>query len=140
MKICFVFAALAATLLAQPPMPPDTVVAKVEGKPVTAAELQKMLDSAPPQFFEFFQQDPSLAIAQYFEMRHLGKEADKLKILDESPWKELFEFMRNQLLTQAMITREQNSYPVTSDQIDAYYAANRSKYEQAKIKAISIGF
>jgi len=121
-------------------MPPDTVVLKVDGKPVTAGEIRKLIDSAPPVFFQQFQQDPSIGIAQAFLMRYLGAEADKLKLAEESPWKEQLQFVHAEILTRAMITHEVNSHPVSSEDIDAYYAANRSRYEQARIKIISIAF
>jgi peptidyl-prolyl cis-trans isomerase C len=140
MKFCVLVTCLAAALCAQAPVPPDAVVMKVEGKPVTAAETRKIVESGGPQFYQQFQQNPSLTIAQYYVMQYLAVEAEKHKLLERSPWKEQFDFMRNQFLTNASVTNELNSHAVSSDQIDAYYSANRSRYEQAKIKVISIAF
>lgn len=145
MKTCVLLTALAATLHAQAPAPtgnitPDTVVAKTDGKPVTAGEIRKILESAPPQLFQEFQRDYLTAIADVFLIRHLGAEGEKLKLAGESPWKEQLEFMHSQILMTAMLTHELNSYPVSSEDVDAYYARNHSRYEQARIKVIAIGF
>lgn len=140
MKICFLFAAFAATLCAQVPLPPDTVVATANGKGITAAEIRQILDSSPPYVLQSFQQNPSAALADAFVVRHLSGEAEKLKLAEESPWREQLESYRAQILTRAMVTHELNSHPVSAEEIDAYYGSHRSQYEQARIKIISIAF
>lgn len=150
MKICMLLAALAAALSAQVPalpgmapvpapagVAPDTVVAKIDGKDVTAAEVRKILDTTPALRGPF-QQNPILALGDFFIRQYLAGEAEKAKLDELSPWKEQLEEQRANILTNAFINKEANTYPVTPEMIDAFYKANQAHYEQAKIKVIFI--
>ena len=87
-----------------------------------------------------FQQNPQFILSQYFLFVHLAEEGEKLKLFDKSPYKEQFEGMKLQFLRNARLNEENNSYPVSSEMIDAYYKQHSAQYEQAKIKAIYIPF
>jgi parvulin-like peptidyl-prolyl isomerase len=143
MKTCFLFAALAATLCAQAPSggaSPDTVIATVDGNKLTVGDLQKLLNNSRPELYQYFRQNPPDAIAQVFAMRYLAAEAEKLKLYDETPWKEQLEIQRQELMFQAMTTHERNHYQVSSDEIAAFYEANKIRFEQVKVKDIKISF
>lgn len=148
MRVCILTIALSSALLAQnapPPLlqsppGPDTVVATVAGVKVTVSDVQKMLASATPQAVQMFQTNPQEAIKQIFLMRHLAEEGEKAKLADQSPYKEQLEFMRANLLAGLMYNKERDSYPVTGEQIEDFYNHNQSRWEQAKIKIIFIGF
>lgn len=147
MKVCLLLAALAATLCAQVPgvdpakePSPDTVVAKVDGRDVTLAELRGIIASAPPQFAQQFQQDPQAALMNYFTLKFLAVEGEKRKLGEQSPIKEQLELLRADMLAGAMVNQERDGYPVSVEQIDAYYQRNRSSYEQARIRVIFIGY
>src|SRR5579864_1182654 len=150
MKICTLLAALAATLHAQNPapagggqispppgVPPETVVAKIDGKDVTAGDVRKILEITPG-FKGPFQQNPSMALGDYFIRRYLAGEAEKAKLEEQSPWKEQLEEQRTNILTNALVSKEANGYPVSEEMINAYYKQNQARYEQAKIKVIFI--
>ncbi len=150
MKLCTLLAALAATLHAQVPAPvgtaqipapagvaADTVVAKIDGKDITAGEVRKILDTTPA-LRSPFQQNPSLALGDFFIRQYLAGEAEKAKLDEVSPWKEQLEEQRASILTNAYVNKEANGYPVTAEMIDAYYKENQTRYEQAKIKVIFI--
>src|SRR5207247_2363350 len=68
------------------------------------------------------------------------EEADKAKLLEKSPYKEQYEALRLQLLSNARVNEENNSFPVTPEAIDAYYKQHSAQYEQAKIKAIYLPY
>jgi hypothetical protein len=147
MKLCTLFAALAATLCAQAPappalpqVPPDTVVATVDGKDVTVAQIRKMLDDLGPQFVQAFRTNPSMAIRDFFAIQYLSGEGEKLKLADESPWKEQLESSRANILANAMVNRERDTAGVSPEDIEAFYQHNTARFEQAKIKVISISF
>lgn len=132
--------ALASALWAQKPVPGDTVVATVDGKPVTAADVRTMLASAPPTFMAAYKANPARAIADIFVLRELSADADKLKLADESPWKEQIENQRMNILANAMLTHELNNYMVPENEVQKYYSANQSRFEQVSIDVIKIGF
>ena len=144
MKYLLIVALACTPLLAQAPptgtVPDDTIVAKVDGKDVTAGEIRKALTIMPPEFIQLFQQNPKYAVQQLFMLRHLSEEAERTKLGDESPLKEQLAFLRANSMASAMISHEHNFYKVSSQQIKEFYERNQARYQQAKIKAIYIAF
>ena len=102
MKYCLILSfacSLSFThVLAQAPpqtdVPDDAVVAKVDGKPVTAGEIRKSLMIMPKEFVQLFNQNPKYAVQQLYMLRYLADEAERTKLGDESPMKEQLEFLR----------------------------------------------
>jgi peptidyl-prolyl cis-trans isomerase C len=146
MRFCFLAAAFAATTLAQFPIASpaaqptaDTVVASVEGKDITLGDIRKMVNS-DPRMMQFMQQNPQQTLAQYFMLKYLAAEGESRRLAEQSPLKEQLEAIRDQAVSQAMVNLERDTYPVTSEAIDAYFQANRSKYEQAHIRVIALTF
>jgi len=58
-------------------IPDETVVAKIDGKNVTAGEVRTALATMPSDFGRLYQQDPKLAIQQLYVLRHLAEERKK---------------------------------------------------------------
>jgi parvulin-like peptidyl-prolyl isomerase len=131
---------------AQAPIPGDTVVATVDGKPLTAGELRNIM-AAAPRFLASYKTNPQETIRDYFVVHEMGKTAEQLNLMDKSPWKEQLENLRLQfenarmdLLANAAISNELNSYPVPEEQAQKYYEANRGRFEEATVKIIVIRF
>jgi len=134
-------ATLAVPLWAQAPaIDPTKVVATIAGKDITVADVEKMLSAFNPQDLQMFQANPQLALSQYFLFIHLADEGDKARLLEKSPYKEQFELLKIQLLRQARLNEENNSFPVTPEMLESYYRQHSAQYEQAKIKVIQISF
>ena len=150
MKTILLLAAAAAMFAQAPnllqnggatPLPPDTIVAAVDGHDVSIAEIQTVIAAfGDPRLVQAFQQNPAAALQQVFTMRYLAEEGEKQKLAERSPLKEQLEILRQNIVAQAMLNQERDGFPVTSEQIDAFYARNQSRYEQAKIKVIQIAF
>ena len=126
----------------QPPLRQDTspVVMTVDGKNVTAAEVQKILDIGEPAFLEAYRQNPQAALMNWYVIQHLGREAERLKLDQVSPQKEQLEAIRLKILAGAALNQELNGYPVSDQMIESYFATRRARYEESKIKAIYIAF
>lgn len=122
--------------LAPAPPPADKVVATVDGKDITYGDLLQLLSIAPPNVAR----SPQLALQQYFIMRYLASEGEKLKLAERSPLKEELEFQRINMVAGAMLNLQRESYQIPPGAAEAYYKANLSKYEQAKIKVIFVAF
>lgn len=131
---------MASQMRAQPPTPADAVVAKVDGRDVTAGELRKMIAAAGPAFLAAYKANPGNAIRDLFLLRELAGEGEKLKLADESPWKDQLENARMNILANAMITHELNSYMPPDAEVQKFYEANAARYEQVGIRIIKIGF
>ena len=135
-------ASLALSVWAQAPAadPAKKVVATIAGQDITAADVQNMLAAFSAQDVKMFQQNPQNILSQYFLFVHLAEEAEKAKLLEKSPYKEQYMGLRLQLLRNARLNEENNTFPVTPEMIDSYYKQHAAQYEQAKIKAIYLPY
>ena len=125
----------------KPAVQPDTVVLKVGGKSVTAAEMNKLMANWPPEFQQAAKNNPKQVIQSYFLMEKLAKQAEQEKLDQVSPVKEALELQRMQALATAVVNRYQVSIPVTDEDIQKRYEADKDKkYSQAKIRGIFITF
>jgi parvulin-like peptidyl-prolyl isomerase len=116
------------------------VVATVAGKDITAADVQKMLSLLNAQEVQRFYQDPQFILSGYFLFLHLAEEGEKEKLLEKSPYKEQFEVLKQQILRNAKVNEENNTFPIPPEMVDSYYRAHSAQYEQAKIKVIYIPY
>jgi hypothetical protein len=143
MKLFALAAASAALLCAQAPitnLPPDTVVATSDGKPITAGEIRSLLESGDPQAINMARTSPQQLLANLFVMRYLTSEAEKQHLAEQSPLKEQLEYVRSKIIATAMMNQMRDSYSVSEEAINDFYAKNKSRYEMAHIKVIVIGF
>jgi hypothetical protein len=154
MKTCGLFAIFAALLPAQIPnlgappaaatapekLPGTTVVATVKGVNVTIDDIRRMADTAPLQVLRYLQQDPQGFVRQMFLFRYLTEEGDKLKLGEQSPLKEQLEAQRGWVIANAMVGHEEDAYQVSETDLNNFYQKNQARWQQAKIKAIFVGF
>jgi hypothetical protein len=144
MKYCLALVLAFSPLFAQTPptsdVPDEAVVAKVDGKDVTAGEIRKSMMVMPQEFIRLFQQNPKYAVQQLFMLRYLANEAERTKLGEESPLKEQLAFLRANSLASALISHEHNSYAISGQMIKEFYERNQARYQQAKIKVIYISF
>ena len=132
---------MAQTPAGPPASVPDmAIVAKVDGKPVTAGEIRSALNAMPPEFARMYQQSPQVAVRQLYLMRHLAEEGEKAKLAEQSPLKEQLALMRANALASAMVSQEHNTWAPSQQQIQDYYATNQAKFQQGKLKVITVQF
>jgi peptidyl-prolyl cis-trans isomerase C len=144
----FALAASAAYLCAQGPqqspiingLPPATVVARADGKPITAGEIRSLLETGDPSMINLAKLSPEYFLGSVFVMRFLAAEGEKINIADQSPYKEQLEAFRSRVILSAMVNRIRETYVVQEQEINDFYAHNQSRYEQAWIKVITVGF
>jgi len=135
-----IWAFVSISLCAQAPAAEQKVVATVGGKDITADDIQKMTSMFNPQDMQAFQQNPQFILSQYFLFVDLAKQGEQRKLLDKSPYKEQYEGLKLQLLRNARVNDENNSFPVSPEMVDSYYKEHSAQFEQAKIKVIYIPF
>jgi len=148
MKPFALVALSAAFLCAQAPiqlpvnteLPPDTVIATSDGKPITAGEIRTILASGDPQAIGLARNNPEQFLGSLFVTRYLAAEADKQHLADQSPLKEQLAYIQNRILANAMVNQIRESYRVPDQAVDDFYTHNQSRYEMARIKVIAIGF
>jgi parvulin-like peptidyl-prolyl isomerase len=141
MKLLVLVATCAAFLCAQAPqLPADTVVATADGKPLTAGQLRGLLSFGDPNINRMASQNPEQFLVNIAIMRYLTEEGEKAHLGDESPVKEQLQMIRDKLIGQEMLNRLRETYKVPEKDMQDYYEENKSKYAQAWIKVIVLGF
>ena len=148
MKTAFASFFLTAVLsLAQAPpqptlmtLPPDTVVATVDGQKVLAAELQTVLRAISPQQREANLKNPQVFLETYGFMKRLSGMAEKAGLEQKSPLREQLAYNRVVALAQAQLAAAENDITIKSEEVEKYYAGNKDEFTQARLKAIYIPF
>jgi peptidyl-prolyl cis-trans isomerase C len=121
-------------------VPPDTVVATVNGRKMTADEIRKMVSGLPAQVQHAFTNDPHQFMKEYAWYQVQQASAIKNGLENQSPWKELLEFQRMMTLVQAEWNDAYLRVEVTPEQQQKYYETNKEKYRETKAKLIYIPF
>jgi peptidyl-prolyl cis-trans isomerase C len=119
---------------------PDAVVARIDGKPITAEQLTKIIQVNPPEAQKGFLANPQAFLEQYALVRNLAAEAEKEKLDQQSPTRERLELFRTQTLAQAKFDAMANSIPVQADDQKKFYETNKDRYTQAKVKVLFVAF
>jgi peptidyl-prolyl cis-trans isomerase C len=124
-----------------PNLPDETVIAIFDdGTKFTMGDFKKYYHVLPEANQQMALRDRAGFLHQWALFRKLAKQADELKMGEQSPYKETLEYARMQVLIQARLSAELNSATVEAADVLKYYDANKEKYKQVKVKAIYITF
>jgi peptidyl-prolyl cis-trans isomerase C len=142
----FVFACgvVAAQTAAPPPavpdLPNDTVIAVFDdGSKLTMGDFRNLY-AALPANQQAMLRDRKAFLEQYALMRKLAQMAEADKLDQASPNKEALAFSRMYMLSQQKLQAESMKPIVDEEDVKKYYEANKSQYQQVKVKAIYIAF
>jgi peptidyl-prolyl cis-trans isomerase C len=122
-----------------PPVSPDTVVAEVNGRKITAAEMDKIIGAFPAANQQALRQRPQI-LSQVFMMQKLAEDAEKADLDKQSPYKEQISTYRLQLLSTAELSKVNNDFQISPEEQQKYYQDNPEKYKEAKVRVISVAF
>jgi peptidyl-prolyl cis-trans isomerase C len=122
------------------PIPPDTVVATLEGRKFTYGDFERFLRSLPPQAQQAFQRDRKSLLQQIALMMRLSSEAEKAQLDQKGPYKEQLEIARMNILAQANINEKFSTFRVGAEDQQKYYEANKDRYGQVKVKVLYVAF
>jgi len=143
-RAALVLAVLASSLgmyAAEDNIPEDAVVATINGKTVTAGEVLRMVEANPfPQAKSLFQKAPqdflkALGVLRIFSDIAIQEGLDKM-----SPYKEVLEFHRQQILTQAALDNQRVSVTPSAEDQQAYYKAHTADFREARVRMIYFPF
>src|SRR4051794_37151737 len=118
---------------------PDTVIAVVNGRKFAVGELQKLLPSLPTNLQQMFASRPKDALEQYAFGEVLAREAEKIKLEQQEPYRQQIENARRQVLVQALMKEKGEQTPVSSDDVKKYYESNLENFRQAWVRMIFVG-
>lgn len=121
-------------------LPPDTVVATVNGKKMTADEVRKMVAGIPAQAQQAFTKDPKQFMQEYAWYVNLQATAEKQGLADKSPYKEILAFNRMLTLVQAQWNHEYLQVNVSAEEQKKFYDEHPDRFRETQAKMIYIPF
>lgn len=121
-------------------VPPDTVVARVDGQAITAGEVQAMVDALGPQIRQFYDRDPKEFVRQYALQAKLARLAEEQKLDQEAPYKQRLRYSRESVLMQSLMERRMNETPISEDEIQARYMQSGGGDPQYRTKVLYVAF
>jgi parvulin-like peptidyl-prolyl isomerase len=121
-------------------MPPSTVVAEVNGKKITAEQIQRIVQNSPPQVQQSYAQNPKEFLKQYAWYMVVQDIALKSKLDTKSPYKDQLDFYRMYTLVNAQFNEMNVLVQVTPEDQKGFYEKNKDKYRETKAKLIYIPF
>jgi PPIC-type PPIASE domain len=113
-------------------------VAIVNGKPVTAAQLEALKANLPPELGAMMARDPDELLRYYGYMSRMAELAEKEGLGERSPYKEELDLHRKDVLGRAMMAEYRKGDPVTEDELARYYAAHRDQFTTADVEALCV--
>jgi peptidyl-prolyl cis-trans isomerase C len=131
-----------ASLAAQAPAgtPDDAVVAVVDGKEITYAEIRSFLDAMPAQNRAAALQSPEDFLRQYALMGKLSTLAEERKLDEQTPYKQQLDYNRKMVLSTAGLNQLSQEVRVSDAETRAYFKANEEEYAEVKVKVIYLPF
>ena len=152
MRFCVV-TLFAVLLCAQTPVPapapntaakdtiaPDTVVLEMEGKKLTAADVDRLLAIYPFAIQQAIRANPARGLPQLFMLKYLADDAMKKGLDQQSPYKESLEYNRLNVLYQAEVLIHRNTIEVTPEDQEKFYKEHPERFHQAKVRVIYVAF
>ena len=121
-------------------LPPETVVARIDGKPVTAAFLTGVMQTNPPEARAGIMRDPKTFLDYIAFSQKLAELAERAHLDQQSPVKETLEAQRMQTLAAAEYAAAQDSIPIPEEDRKKFYETHPERYKQARIKLLYVSF
>jgi peptidyl-prolyl cis-trans isomerase C len=121
-------------------MTPETVVARIDGKPVTAGELMLVLQMSPPEAQKNLLKDSKMFLESFGLIRKLAEMAEKAHLDQQSPLKEQLEISRRQYLASAQASAARDSVIIHAAEQKKFYEDHLDRYTQAKVKVLFVSF
>lgn len=118
----------------------EEVVAVVNGKTMTAADIDRLIASLPPALQQNFVKQPKAFLEQWAMQSLIVEAAEKNKLAEQSPYKEQLELARRQILTNAQLTWLNANIVVTPEDEKRFYDANQERFREAQVRLIYIPF
>ena len=126
---------------------PDAVVARIDGRAVTAAEVMSILQANPPEAQKNLLKDAKGFLQRDELVKKLAAMAEKAHLEQQSPTKESldrlrqqYEMARRQAMAQAHVTAAIDAILVSADEQKKFYQEHRDRYAEARVKVLFLSF
>lgn len=123
----------------EPAVRPESVVATLNGKPVTAEELNGIFTGASPAIRQNAASSPEDFLKQLAMMRKLAEIAARNGLESKTPVRERLEWNSAEVLRQAALDHKMNTVVITAEEQERAYEENKSGWRQANVKVLYMG-
>jgi hypothetical protein len=124
-----------------PDLPDDAVIAVFEsGARFTMADFKRLVAILPPQNQQMAAINPKGVVQWWAGMLRLAEQGEAAKLDQTSPSKEMLAYNRTLVLGQALMNYKLNAVQVGPEDVAKYYADNKERYKQVRVKALYIAF
>ncbi|MEZ5351517.1 MAG: peptidylprolyl isomerase [Bryobacteraceae bacterium] len=119
---------------------PDTVLATMGGKNLTAEEFTGLMMAVPPQVRTNAMQQPMRFLQEVTLMRNLTAMAESQGLDKQQPFLGRLRYNRNEILTQAAVDDYNNNIVVGPDAPKQEYDSSLDRFRFAKVRALYVAF
>ncbi len=120
---------------------PNRVVATINGQKVTAKQVDDMLKAFPPEQRKQIDANLTKAVEQIYMQEQLADAAEKLKLEQQSPWKEQLELNRRGILARAYVAHLSDAAGKDSaEDPKTYYDTHKAEFDSVKLSGIFLPF
>ena len=132
----------AQTIQQKPPeleeITPDTVIATVNGRKFTAADLERISQNLNANMRQLAGTKPKEFLEQYALSMTLQDEARKMKLHESGPYYARIEAATREILVNGAITERRNQIALRPDEVRKVYESDEAGFRQVRAKIIFI--
>jgi parvulin-like peptidyl-prolyl isomerase len=114
------------------------VRAKVNGKPVTQAQLEALIALIPPEQRPAIAGNPDELLRYYGFVSRMAEMAEQSKLAEQSPYKEQLELSRKSVLAQAEMETHERGSQISNAEVEQYYNAHQDRFTTANITVAQV--
>ena len=116
----------------------DMVRGTVDGKPVTQAQLETLLNLVPKEQQGPLSADPQELLRFYGFVMRMSELAEKDKLAEQSPYKEQLELGRKWVLTLAEMAEHGKGNTISNAEVEKYYEGHKDSFTTAYITVAQV--
>src|SRR5204862_2707382 len=117
---------------------PDQMRGTVNGKPVSQAQLEALINLVPEQQRPAISGNPEELLRFYGFVEKMAEEANKEKLAEKSPYKEQLEVGRTHALAVAEMENYSRNISISTEEADRYYQQHKDSFSTANITVAQV--
>lgn len=121
-------------------IPPETVVATIEGKAWTKAEFDALIRNLPPDPQRNYRANKQAWLDQFALMNRLAMLAKEDGVEQREPFKQRLEYNILQFLAQAYVDVRAASPALGDDAVGKWFEAHKNEYKRARVLGIQVNW
>jgi len=121
-------------------IPPDTVVATIEGKAWTKAEFDAMVRNLPPDPQRNFRANKEGWLQQFALMSRLAMLAKETGLDQREPYKQRLEYSILQFLAQSYVDARAATPTLDDETTGKWFEAHKNEYKRARVLGIQVNW